>query len=125
MTYSTPSVQSPDISLGASDDFADYIFDVKGDSVPAHWTTSIDLPGEGGSPTLGAANSTHGNYALAMERDDDSSGQVSNFSHRGISLAGGDIAELQFGQWAAGGSIPLVITQSGVQDTESLSDGAA
>ncbi len=124
-TYSASSVQSPDISLGVSDDSADYTFDVKGDSVPAGGTTTIDLPGEGGSLTLGTANSAHGNYTLAMERDDDSSGQVSNFSHSGISLAGGDTAELQFGGWTPGGSIPLVITQNGSQHTESLSDSAA
>lgn len=124
-TYSASSVQSPEISLGVSDDSADYTFDVKGDSVPAHGTTSIDLPGEGGTLTLGtAASASKSNFTMAMERDDDSSGQVSKFSHSGISLAGGDMAELQFGQWTDGEPIPLVITQGGIQHTESLSDGA-
>ncbi len=124
-TYSASSVQSPEISLGVSDDSADYTFDVKGDSVPAGGTTSIDLPGEGGTLTLGTAKSAgKGNFTMAMERDDTASGQVSKFSHSGISLAGGDMAELQFGQWTDGAPIPLVITQGGTQHTESLSDTA-
>jgi hypothetical protein len=125
-TYTASTVQSPEISLGVSDDTADYTFDVKGDSVPAGGTTTVDLPGEGGSLTLGtAASAGKGNFTIAMERDDADTGQVSKFSHSGISLAGGDMAELQFGQWTPGGSIPLVITQNGAQHTESLSDAAA
>ena len=58
---------------------------------------------------------------LKMTRSGEQGVQV--FSHDAIPLAGGDTAQLQFGNWTnTSQGIPLVITQNGQQSTQTLPD---
>jgi hypothetical protein len=58
---------------------------------------------------------------LKMTRETDQGVQA--FSHDAIPLAGGDIAQLRFGNWAnPSQGIPLVTTHNGHQSTQTLTD---
>ena len=122
MSYSSSRKESPTLALGVSDNRADYTFRVAGISDQPGSTLNLGLPPEGGDLNLqnvGVALSSSVN--LTMTRSSEQGVQV--FNHDGISLAGGELAQLQFGSWTnTNQSIPFVTNQDGRRSTQTLND---
>ena len=122
LTYKASSAQTPTIDLGVSDSKADYSFTISGETDQPGSTVKVGLPREAGTLSLDTGGSTGTTTLdLAMTREDEKG--VLNFKHKGIALASGDTASLQFGSWSADGDpIPLVLSTGGTQTTEMLTD---
>ena len=122
LSYTSSRAESPTLTLGVSDNQADYSFEIAGVSDQPGSTINLSLPAEGGSLTLqnvGAAQASSVN--LKMTRSSQQGVQV--FRHDAIPLAGGDIAQLQFGNWTnTNQGIPLVTTHNGQQSTQTLAN---
>ena len=114
--------QEPTMTVGASDDAADYEFTLAGMLDNPGETMNLGLPLEGGSLTVNPSG-TKGpvTYALTMDRSDEKGTQ--HFNNDKLTLAPGDSAELQYGNWdSLDQPIPLVTTHNGVQSTQNLMD---
>jgi hypothetical protein len=120
--YSSSRTESPTFQLGVSDDQADYAFGVSGVSAQPGSTFSLSLPAESGTLSLANQGSHQASKInLSMTRYTEQG--LQSFDHHSISLAGGDTADLQFGNWTqAGQGIPLVTTHNGQGSTQTLSD---
>ena len=122
LSYTTSRKESPPLTLGVSDNRADYSFQIAGISDQPGSTLNLGLPPEGGDLNLqdvGAALTSKVN--LKMTRSGPQGVQV--FDHNAIPLAGADIAQLQFGNWTnASQDIPLVVTHDGQRSTHTLAD---
>jgi hypothetical protein len=122
LTYQTTRAEVPTIEAGVSDTRAYYAFAISGVSSQPGSTVNLSVPAEGGSLIISTTGSTApSTVGLTMTR---STGEgVQNFSHDGIPLAGGDTAELQFGNWTSPDQgIPLVTTHNGQQSTQTLTN---
>ncbi|HWU37840.1 MAG TPA: hypothetical protein VN203_09300, partial [Candidatus Acidoferrum sp.] len=122
LTYRTTRAQSPTIQAAVSDTRASYAFVIGGVSSQPGSTINLHVPPEGGSLIISNAGSTGtSSVNLQMTRLTEQGVQV--FSHRAILLAGGDTAELQFGNWTnTSQGIPLVTTHNGQQTTQTLTN---
>jgi hypothetical protein len=122
LTYHTTRAQSPTIAAAVSDTRAHYAFVIAGVSSQPGSTINLSVPAEGGSlimDNVGSAGTS--NVNLQMTRSTEQGVQV--FSHKAIPLAGGDTAELQFGNWTnTSQGIPLVTTHNGQQSTQTLTN---
>ena len=122
LSYTSSRKESPTLTLGVSDTRADYSFRLAGISDQPGSTLNLGLPPEGGNLDLqyvGAALTSSVN--LTMTRSNEQGVQV--FNHDAIPLAGGDRAQLEFGNWTnTAQGIPLVITHDGQQSTQTLTD---
>lgn len=122
VTYTASAAQAPIVAYGVSDSTSDYAFAVSGDDIPAGGTINVHLPIGGTAFTVVTSNTgTRTNHvSLLFDKEDDSGSHV--FGHGGISLADGDTATLDFGAWAPGQSIPLVVNSSSGTQTIQLTD---
>jgi hypothetical protein len=122
LSYSSSRAESPTLQLGVSDNQADYAFSVSGLSDQPGSTATLSLPVKSGTLSMEDKGSHQASKVnLSMTRY---TGQgVQSFNHDSIPLAGGDTADLQYGNWTqAGQSIPLVTTHNGHRSTQTLSD---
>jgi hypothetical protein len=124
VTYTTSRAQPVTLELGVSNQQADYSFVVSGRSSQPGGTISLGLPAESGSLSLANSGSDRAaKVNLDMTRYTKQGTQL--FSHQGIPLAGGDTAQLQFGDWTnASQGIALQTTHNGQQSTQILGDQA-
>jgi hypothetical protein len=122
LTYHTTRTQSPTIQAGVSDTRAQYAFVIAGVSSQPGSTINLHIPAEGGSLIISKTGSTGtSSINLQMTRSTEQGVQV--FSHHAILLAGGDTAELQFGNWTnTSQGIPLVTTHNAQQSTQTLTN---
>ena len=122
MAFTAGNPQKPTFTLGVSDDAADYAFTLKASTDAPGATINLGLPAEAGSLRLSASGtSAPVTFSLAMDRDGDK--DVKHFKADKVTLAPGDTADLQFGNWDVDSTpIPLVTNHGGVESTESLSD---
>jgi hypothetical protein len=122
LSYTRSRTESPPLTVGVSDNRADYSFQVAGISDRPGSTLNVGLRPEGGNLNLqvvGPALSSSIN--LTMSRSSEQGVQV--FNHDGVPLAGGEVAQLQFGNWVnTQQGIPLVITHGGQKSTQTLTD---
>jgi hypothetical protein len=122
LSFTSARPESPIITLGVSDQKADYSFQVGGISDQPGSTVNLSLPAEGGSLTMsnvGAARAPSVNLMMTRYTEQG----VQTFDHEGIKLSGNDSAELRFGSWTSTAeSIPLVVTHDGQQSTQTLSN---
>jgi hypothetical protein len=125
VTYTASRAKPVALEVGVSNQQADYAFVVSGRTDQPGGTITLGLPAESG--TLNMANSSSDQTAkvnLDMTRYTKQDTQV--FSHRGIPLAGGDTAQLQFGNWTnASQGMSLETTHNGQQSTQTLGNQAA
>ena len=122
LSYTSSRQESPTLTVGVSDNRADYSFQVAGISDQPGSTLNLGLPAEAGNLNLQEVGATStASVNLKMTRSGEQGVQV--FSHDAIPLVGGDTAQLQFGNWTSTSQgIPLVITQNGQQSTQTLPD---
>jgi hypothetical protein len=122
LTYRTTRAQSPTIQAAVSDTRASYAFVIGGVSSQPGSTLNLHVPPEGGSLIISNAGSIGtSSVNLQMTRETEQGVQV--FRHSAIPLAGGDTAELQFGNWTnTSQGIPLVTTHNGTQTTQMLTN---
>jgi hypothetical protein len=122
LSYTSSRKESPALTLGVSDNRADYSFQIAGVSDQPGSTLNLSLPPEGGNLNLqyiGAVQASSVNLKLIRS----SPQGVQVFAHSAIPLTGAGMAQLQFGNWTnAIQGIPLVITHDGRQSTETLTD---
>jgi hypothetical protein len=113
------------LEVGVSDHQADYSFEIGGTSDAAGSTVNLTLPAEGGSLTVqsvGPAQTSKLNLRLTRSTKE---GGAQVFSHRAISLAGGDTAEFYFGGWtSADDGLLLTTTHDGQRSTGMLNNEA-
>jgi hypothetical protein len=122
LTYHTTRSQSPTIQAGVSDTRAEYAFVIGGVSDQPGSTLNLHVPPEGGSLIISNAGST-GTSSVSLQMTRSTEQGVQHFSHDAIPLAGGDTAELQFGNWTnPDQGIPLVTTHNGQQTTQTLTN---
>jgi hypothetical protein len=80
------------------------------------------VPPEGGDLIISNAGST-GTSSVNLQLTRETEQGVQVFSHRAIPLAGGDTADLQFGNWTnTSQGIPLVTTHDGQQTAQTLTN---
>jgi hypothetical protein len=122
VSYTGSQAGSPTFDIGVSDKQADFSFSVAGVAAQPGGTISFNLPAEGASLSMANEGSTAAsNVDLSMTRYTPQGNQ--NFSHTGIALAGGDTAQLQFGNWIdTSQGMQLVTTHDGQQSTQTLSN---
>jgi hypothetical protein len=122
LTYHTTRAQSPTIQASVSDTRAHYAFVIAGVSSQPGSTINLHVPAEGGSLIINNAGSTGtSSVNLQMTRSTEQGVQV--FRHNAVPLAGGDTAELQFGNWTnTSQGIPLVTTHNGQQSSQTLTN---
>ena len=122
LTYQTTSAESPTIQAAVSDTQAHYAFVISGESSQPGSTIDLSIPPEGGTLITTKVGSTGlSSVNLQMTRSTPQGEQ--QFVHDAIPLAGGDTAELQFGNWTnPGQGIPLVTSHNGQQSTQTLTD---
>ena len=122
LSYTSSRKESPALTLGVSDNRADYSFQITGVSDQPGSTLNLGLPPEGGNLNLqyvGAAATS--SVTLKMTRSSPQGVQV--FDHDAIPLAGGDMDQLQFGNWTnTSQGIPLIVTHDGQHSTQTLAD---
>jgi hypothetical protein len=122
LTYSTTREKSPTIEASVSDTRAQYAFVIAGVSDQPGSTINLRVPPGGGSLIIdnsGSAGTSSINLAMTRYTEQG----VQNFSHNAIPLAGGDTAELQYGNWTnANQGIPLVTTHNGQSSTQTLTN---
>jgi hypothetical protein len=122
LTYHTTRTQTPIIDAAVSDTRAHYAFVIAGVSSQPGSTINLHVPAEGGSLIISNVGSTGASSVnLQMTR---STGQgVQVFSHDAIPLAGGDTADLEFGNWTSTSQgIPLITTHNRQQTTQILTN---
>ncbi|MHB8467114.1 MAG: hypothetical protein ACYDD7_20060, partial [Acidimicrobiales bacterium] len=123
-TYMASRAETPQLELAVSDSQADYTFDVSGASDVEGSTVTLGLPAEGTSLSIDTGTAPGSStFDLSMTREDQNGKQ--QFDHKGVTLSNSDTAQLQFGDWQNGKSLPLVVTQGGQQTTETLVDQSA
>ena len=89
LSYTSSRNESPTITLGVSDNRADYSFQIAGVSDQPGSTLNLGLPAEGGNLNLQYVGATAtSSVNLKMTRSSEQGVQV--FSHDAIPLAGGD-----------------------------------
>ena len=122
LTYHTTRAKAPTIEASVSDTRAHYAFVIAGVSNQPGSTINLHVPAEGGSLIINNAGSTgKSSVNVQMTRSTEQGVQV--FSHNDIPLAGGDSAELLFGNWTnTSQGIPLVTTHNGQQSTQTLTN---
>jgi hypothetical protein len=122
LSYTSSRTESPPLTLGVSDNRADYSFQVAGISDQPGSTLNVGLPPEGGDLNLQFVGPAHSSSInLTMSRSSEQGVQV--FNHDGVPLSGGEVAQLQFGNWTnTQQGIPLVITHGGQKSTQTLTD---
>jgi hypothetical protein len=122
MSYTSSRVSSPTFKVGVSNSQADYAFVVNGLSSQANKPSTLLLPAESGNLTMkasGGANASGVNVTMTRYTRQG----TATFSHGGIALAGGDSAQLQFGNWTnSGQGIPLAVTHKGQQSIQTLAN---
>jgi hypothetical protein len=122
LTYHTTRAQAPTIQAAVSDTRAHYAFVIAGVSNQPGSTINLSVPPEGGSLIISNVGST-GASSLNLQMTRSTEQGVQQFSHDAIPLAGGDTAELQFGNWTnPNQGIPLVTTHNGQQMTQTLTN---
>jgi hypothetical protein len=122
LTYHTTRAQSPTIQASVSDTRAHYAFVIAGVSSQPGSTINLHVPAEGGSLIITNTGSA-GASSVDLQMTRQTEQGVQNFSHDGIPLAGGDTANLQFGNWTnPTQGIPLVTTHNGQQSTQVLTN---
>jgi hypothetical protein len=122
LTYHTTRAQSPTIQAAVSDTRAHYAFTIAGVSSQPGGTINVSVPPEGGSLIVSNAGSS-GASSVDLQMTRSTEQGVQNFSHDAIPLAGGDTADLQFGNWTSPNQgIPLVSTHNGQQTTQMLTN---
>jgi hypothetical protein len=122
LTYQTTRAQTPTIQAAVSDTRASYAFVIGGASSQPGSTLNLHVPPEGGSLIISNTGST-GTSSLNLQMTRETEQGVQVFSHSAIPLAGGDTAELQFGNWNNTSlGIPLVTTHAGEQTTQTLTN---
>jgi hypothetical protein len=121
-SYTSSRKETPTLTLGVSDNRADYSFQIAGISDQPSSTLNLGLPPEAGNLNLqnvGAVATSSVN--LTMTRSSPQGVQV--FNHDAIPLTGGDLAQLQFGNWTnTSQAIPLIINHDGQQSTQTLAN---
>jgi hypothetical protein len=121
LTYNASRPETPILELAVSDTAADYTFDVSGES-DANSTVTLGLPIDGGVFNIDTGT-TEGTttFDLSMLREDDNGSQ--EFDHNDMDLNNGDSAQMQFGNWSNGQSIPIVVTHpDGSKETQQIAD---
>jgi hypothetical protein len=122
LTYQSTRAQSPTIQAAVSDTRAHYAFTVAGESSQPGSTINLSVPPEGGSLIVSNTGST-GASSVNLQMIRSTEQGVQQFNHGAIPLAGGDTADLQFGNWTnPSQGIPLVITHNGQQTTQTLTN---
>jgi hypothetical protein len=124
VSYTASRAQPVTMELGVSNRQADYAFVVSGRTNQPGGTIALGLPAESGSLNMSNSGSDQAaTVNLDMSRNTKQSTQA--FSHRGIPLAGGNTAQLQFGNWNdPSQGITLATTHDGQQSTQTLSNQA-
>jgi hypothetical protein len=122
LSYTTSRQEAPTLTLGVSDNRADYSFQLAGISDQPGSTLNVGLPPEGGNLNVQAVGGTsRASVNLKMTRSSEQGVQV--FDHNAIPLTGGDSAQFQFGSWTnTTQGIPLVVTHNGQQTTQTLAN---
>jgi hypothetical protein len=122
LSYTSSQPESPTLQVGVSDNAADYAFQIAGVSDQPGSTINLSLPAEGGSlsfQNVGSARSSTVDFN--MTRSSPQGPQL--FTHRGIPLAAGDTATVQFGGWTSPDqTLPLTTTRNGHSSSHSLSN---
>jgi hypothetical protein len=122
ISYTSSRSESPTLKVAVSDTQADYAFEVAGVSDQPGSTLNLSLPAEGSSLTMQNVGATRAS-TISFKMTRSSEQGVQTFSHPDITLAAGDTAQLQFGNWtAANQPIPLTTTHNGQQSTQALSN---
>jgi hypothetical protein len=122
LTYHTTRAQTPTIQASVSDTRAHYAFVISGVSSQPGNTIDLRVPPEGGSLIISNSGST-GTSSVNLQMTRSTEQGVQHFSHSAVPLAGGDTAELQFGDWTnTSQGIPLVTTHNGQQSTQTLTN---
>jgi hypothetical protein len=123
VSYTVSRPQTSTVAVGVSNKQADYAFVVSGLSGQPGATMTLSLPAEAGDLNVSTGGTQASKVNLTMTRETPQGNQV--FSHQGIVLAGGDSAQLPFGNWTnTNQRIPLHINHDGKQSTQLLSDQA-
>jgi hypothetical protein len=122
LTFDTTRAKSPTIEASTSTTRAHYGFVITGISNQPGSTINLHVPAGGGSLIITNAGSTGtSSVTLKMTRLTEQGVQV--FRHNAIPLAGGDTADLQYGNWTSTNQgIPLVTTHNGQQTTQTLTN---
>ena len=122
LSYTSSRTESPALTLGVSDNQADYSFQLTGVSDQPGSTLNVGLPPEGGDLNLqNVGTALASSVNLKMTRSSPQGVQV--FDHNAIPLAGADIAQLQFGDWTnASQGLRLLVTHDGQRSTQTLAD---
>jgi hypothetical protein len=122
LTYRTERAQSPTIAVAVSDTNAQYAFVIAGVSSQPGSTITLGIPAEGGSLVISDDGST-GASSVDLQMTRSTEQGVQHFVHRAVPLAGGDTAELQFGNWTnPDQGIPLITTHGGHQSSKTLAN---
>ena len=122
VSYTSNRGATPALSIGVSNQAADYTFDLATQGLSAGGTLNLGVPLDGSGLQLGITGSaTDARVNLSLSRDDDK-GQT-DFAHNNIALLPTDTNLLQFGAWAsATDPIPLLTTHNGTTTTASLAN---
>jgi hypothetical protein len=120
MSYVSSRSESPTISLGFSDDTADYEFTVTGVSDEGGSTLNLALPLDSTDFTVDPGGTGSSTVALEMVKLDSQGKQ--EFKHDGIALTGDDSATLKYGDWSNGEPLQLVVTRGGTPTNQTLDD---
>jgi hypothetical protein len=122
LTYRTDRAQSPTIDAAVSDARAHYAFVIGGVSSQPGSTVNLSVPAEGGSLVISNVGST-GPSSVDLQMTRSTEQGVQRFVHNAVPLAGGDTAELQFGNWTnPSQGIPLVTTHLGQASSRVLTN---
>jgi hypothetical protein len=122
LTYHTTRAQSPTIQAAVSGPRAHYAFVISGVSSQPGSSINLSVPPPGGSLLISNVGSA-GASSVNLEMTRSTEQGVQHFIHDGITLAGGDTADLQAANWTnTSQGIPLVITHDGHQTTQTLTN---
>jgi hypothetical protein len=123
LTYHTTRAKSPTIEASTSTTRAHYASVITGVSNQPGSTINLHVPAGGGSSLIitNAGSFGASSVNLKMTRLTEQGVQV--FRHNAVPLAGGDTADLQYGNWTSTSQgIPLVTTHNGQETTQTLTD---
>jgi len=125
LSYKTAGSESPDITVGIETKGADWAFTVKGFKMDGGGTINVALNNAKGQLSVNVAGTKGpGTYGLYADRIEGKGAQ--SFGHDNITLAPGDTAYLNFGQWQGGKSAMALDLDKGsdgtIDETVQLSD---
>jgi hypothetical protein len=121
VAYTSGGSESPTITVGFSDDAADYSFDAQGVEIDPGSTFGITLPLEGSVFSLSNVESkATATYSFGMTKYDETG--VEEFRHDDLGLEPGDTAGVDFDQWDNGEPVAIVVDHNGTKTTIEATD---